>query len=68
MNVLRTIENDLKSTGLPWEIATGKKHLKVRLDGRMVGILPKCGKDREGDPRALKNVRAQIRRAARALG
>lgn len=61
---LDLLRPDLDATGLPWRTCMGKKHIKIFVDSRMVGILPR---DARGvhDGRALLNVRAQIRRAAR---
>lgn len=53
----------LEETGLPWEVVNGGIHFHVRLDGRLVGILPRGGG--AADPRALRNTIAQVRRAAR---
>lgn len=33
-------EESLRRTGLPWSIENGKKHNKVFLAGRMIGVLP----------------------------
>lgn len=60
---MKAVEKALNATGLPWKITTGKKHRQVRLDGKLVGVLPFTSK-RE-DPHAIKNVCAQIRRAAK---
>lgn len=67
--MLDAIKKDLDATGLPWRIEEGKKHLKLRLGRRMVGILPIKGKrgDMSQDRRAYLNVRSQIRRAASEL-
>lgn len=62
----KTIKRELEATGHPWSVDKGKRHLKVRLCGRMVGILPGDGKGHSAD-RAAKNIVAQIRRAARDL-
>jgi len=59
----------LDSTGLPWTAELGSRHLKLRLQGRLVGVLPKDGGRRTADtaPRAARNIAAQIRRAAREI-
>ena len=64
-DVLPTIELALTLTGLPWEISQGSRHHKIKLAGRLVGIAPLNRRD--AGPRALKNILAQIRRAAREL-
>lgn len=53
----------LKATGKPWTLERGGKHIKIRMAGRFVGILPLGGAN-EAD-RATRNTIAQIRRAAR---
>lgn len=55
----------LEETGLPWTTELGGSHVKVRLAGRFVAILPRRIKRREG--REVLNVTAQIRRAAQEL-
>lgn len=66
MRIHPEIENALKSTGLPWSVEEGSRHLKLRVNGRFVGICPK-GKPKEKlHGHATKNVVAQIKRAARA--
>ena len=53
----------LEATGLPWSLELSKKHTKILLDGRFVGIVPQNGRIVEG--RAQMNVIAQIKRAAK---
>jgi hypothetical protein len=54
----------MKATGLPWSVEVGGRHLKLRLNGRFVGICPK-GRIAEGHGgHATKNIVAQIKRAA----
>lgn len=60
----RDVETWLSETGLPWDIESGARHLKVKLAGKLVGIFPQAGKT-GGATRARLNIRAQIRRAAR---
>jgi hypothetical protein len=51
----------LEAKGLPWAIEQGTKHHKIKINGRLVGIMPRGrGTDRD---RAQKNIIAQIRRA-----
>lgn len=64
-DALAPIEAELRATGLPWVIERGARHHKIKLTGRLVGIAPGTGRDTY--PRALKNVLAQIRRAAREM-
>lgn len=64
MRIPPAIESALEATGKPWEITTGKRHLKIKLEGRMVGILPLAG-FQTTDMRCIKNTVSQIRKAAR---
>lgn len=57
----------MEATGLPWQVERGSRHLKLWVADRMVGILPKDGGRRTGSPNAMRNIAAQIRRAAREL-
>lgn len=60
------IEKALKETGLPYEIQRGRKHKHIRLAGKFVGIVP-YGRMGDAESRSAKNVRAQIRRAAKEV-
>lgn len=53
-------------TGLPYEIELGGRHAKIKLAGRLVGILPK-GSGNEMHSRSLLNTISQVRRMAREL-
>lgn len=68
-NCRRTIEDALKATGLPYAFEPGKKHLKIKLDGHMVGILPLKGLagSNEGARRATLNTVSQIRRVSQGM-
>jgi hypothetical protein len=58
----------LQATGLPYEFQDGGRHIKIRLAGYFVGILPKGGNsDSFGVTRAVNNSVTQIRRKARQL-
>jgi hypothetical protein len=46
-----------------WSITKGKRHLHIRVEDRLIAILPLAGGTEEG--RALKNIRAQVRRSIR---
>lgn len=61
----KKVSDELNATGLPWTIRPGKKHLHIRVDGRLVAIWPRRPKDR---PRGVHNIIAQIRRAERNPG
>ena len=51
----------LRSTGRPWELRHGKRHVHVILDGRMIGVL--CSYSGKG--RDTTMIRAAIRRHIR---
>jgi hypothetical protein len=57
------IKRALAETGLPWALEPGKNHFKIRVNGRMAGILPMTKMDR-GYSAARKTI-AQIQRVAR---
>lgn len=61
------VRDALEETRLPWNIELGGKHWKIRLDGRLVGILPKGKKMQDASDRPIKNTVAQIRRTAREI-
>jgi hypothetical protein len=65
----KVIEQELAATGLPWETEAGKKHLKFRLNGRLIGVMPAKGKgsDSEGGRRVTLNIRSNARRIAREM-
>lgn len=65
MTPLQHLTPTLIATGLPWHAKQGTKHTKIYVRGRLVGIVPQKGSESSG--RAMLNVRAQIRRAARGL-
>lgn len=63
MKVPDRVQKALDETGLPYELENGGIHMKIRLAGRMVGILPKGNPG--GDSRRTElNIVSQIRRAA----
>jgi hypothetical protein len=53
----------LEDTGKPFAFERGGKHLKIKLDGRLVGVLSNGAATKNW--REIKNTIAQIRRAAR---
>ena len=55
----------LKETGLNYAIENGGRHFKLKLENRLVGILP-FGKG-SSDKRAELNIRSQVRRMASEL-
>lgn len=62
----QAVEAELVATGLPWSVEKGGHHLKVFVNERLAAILPRSGANKAGS-RAEKNVRGQIRRAARGI-
>ena len=61
MKINGLVRDALEATGLPYELRMGSRHIKIVVDGRLVGILPtKDTGDRRS--RAIKNTIAQIRR------
>lgn len=68
MRLDKQIEIELQKTGLPWDAERGSRHIKIRLAGRFVGILPHKGSGNSSrGERGNANVIGQIRRAAREL-
>lgn len=61
MKLPAEVREALEAKGRPWLIEEGRRHQKIKIDGRLVGILPKKPVGSGG--RAQKNVIAQIRRA-----
>ena len=56
----------LEATGLPYDFEPGGHHMKIKLAGRLVGILPMAG-GTETDRRTVLNVVSQIRRQGATL-
>lgn len=55
----------LEETGIDYTVERGTRHVHIRLAGRLVGTVGV--KSRSADRRAVLNVRAQIRRAAKEM-
>jgi hypothetical protein len=65
MKMKHPVMKALDETGLPWHIEQGHGHKKIRLCGRLVGVI---GHNQTGaGKREIANVVAQIRRAAREV-
>lgn len=64
MKIPARVQEALDATSLPYQLDRGGQHIKIRLAGMLVGILPANGKP--GHSRAEKNTISQIRRAAEA--
>ena len=56
----------LLDCGHPWEVRLGRLHVHIYVGGKFIGIAP-LGGSREGSPTSDLNLRASIRREARAL-
>ena len=64
MKLPKGVRDVLDATGLPWSVEAGSRHGKIKINGRIVTIVPlNGGNDRD---RATKNVIAHIRRASRS--
>jgi hypothetical protein len=63
------ITDYLDSTGLPWEATEGRRHIHVRIGGRLAFIVPYSPKARNDDPkgRQYQNTMAAIRRIVRRM-
>lgn len=65
MRLHPAIKTALEETRMPYELVNGGRHVKIRLAGRLVGILPYNGHQ---DPdRCLRNLVATIRRSAKEI-
>ena len=65
MTIPDIIQKELDLLPLPYTVERGKRHLKIRVDGKFVGILPLgATKDQMGGRGGL-NVRSNIRRIIR---
>lgn len=60
----KAVREALESSGVEWELVTGKKHHKLLIRGRMVQVLPRGS--RSCAPRGDANCLAAVRRALRA--
>ena len=59
---LREVIKEVSLSGLPFETVNGSRHVKIVVCGEMCGIWPRV---ENGDLRAAKNVRAQVRRCVK---
>lgn len=67
MRLPEELRSELDSCGFPWLLEKGRRHYKLRVGGRMAGILPLNGKFQTSDATPLKNTIAQVRRVVREL-
>ncbi len=61
MRLPKVIRKELEATGKPWEVEKGTNHRKIKVGGKLAGIIPLKGFN--AGSRAAKNIIAQIRRA-----
>jgi hypothetical protein len=61
------VREALEATGLPWSLETGSKHTKIKLHGRLVGILNRTERDVGRGRKAQLNTVRQIKAAAREI-
>lgn len=62
------LEAALNETGLAWTIEPGTKHFKVRLEGRLVCIVPQGVKGDISRNMTIKNIKAVARLEAELKG
>lgn len=55
----------LDASGRPWSVDCGAKHGKLRLEGRLIAIVPRSLRRAEDGP-AAQNLLACVRRALRS--
>jgi hypothetical protein len=60
----KPVQDALDDLGRPYEVEQGKRHRKIKVEGRLVGIVPLQACDADNG-RGMKNVVAQIRRAGK---
>ena len=61
MKLPTIIQDELDLHPGRWALEMGARHIQIRIDGKLVGIVKRTKDERE--QRASLNVRAQIRRA-----
>jgi len=62
------IERALEESGVPWTVEVGGKLYKIRVGGRLAGVLPKAGgKGGVLGTRSAQNTASQIRKVAKAV-
>jgi len=67
MRIAPEIREALESCGKPYDLVRGTRHIKIKVDGRLAGILPHDGLGNSADYRKMKNIIAQVRRTARGV-
>jgi hypothetical protein len=62
-NAVQSALDEATTAGLHYALEDGGKHYKIRIAGRLAGIIPKGTASKDAaDRRPLLNMRAQIRR------
>lgn len=62
------VERALEESGVPWTIENGGKHFKIKVGGRLVGVVPKGRRSSAAlGVRAAMNTASQIRRTAKMV-
>lgn len=67
MRIAPEIRTALETCGKPYALEHGKRHIKIKVGGKLAGILPHDGYSNSADYRKIANTVAQIRRAARGI-
>lgn len=61
------VREALDATGLPWTLEDGSRHTKIKLAGRLVGILNRQERDVGRGRKAQLNTVRQIKAMAREI-
>ena len=62
-NTVQSALDEATAAGMQYVLEDGGKHYKIRIAGRLAGVLPKGTASKDAsDRRPLLNMRAQIRR------
>jgi hypothetical protein len=68
--LVREMKEYLDSLGCRWSIEPGKKHNKIKVCGRLVGVIPMNGRNDDSDAgrRATLNIKSRARQVAQEAG
>lgn len=58
--------SDLRGKGFKVELEESKRHISIRINGRLAGIMPRGSKGVNENGRCVLNIRSQMRRTASA--
>jgi len=67
VKIPKIIIDELERWDLNYEFVDGGPHVKLYVDGRFIGIVPKGSKKDTMGGRGGMNIRGNIRRAARGI-